>query len=108
MKIPLLTRRHTLVHRRLPLCLTAAYWFDYCESFVVLEVFNSCSCVEIFVETSPHKKHKKHKKHKHKKKHQANDDEEDTFVEVESLDEAIKPTIKLKIKLGGQTFGTKR
>ena len=63
--------------------------------------------LNFFSETSPHKKHKKHKKHKHKKKHQANDDE-DTFVEVESLDETVKPTIKLKIKLGGQTFGTKR
>ena len=64
--------------------------------------------LNFFSETSPHKKHKKHKKHKHKKKHQANDDEEDTFVEVESLDETVKPTIKLKIKLGGQTFGPKR
>ena len=108
MKIPLLTRPHTLVHGRLLFCWNAAYGFDYCDPFVILQVFNSSVYVELFVETSPHKKHKKHKKHKHKKKHQTNDDDEDTFVEVESLDEAIKPTIKLKIKLGGQTFGTKR
>ncbi len=53
------------------------------------------------------KKHKKHKKHKHKKKHQAGEDEDDTFVEVESVDEVVKP-IKLKIKLGGQPVAPKR
>ena len=61
---------------------------------------------------SPVKKHKKHKKHKHKKKYASPEegDDEDTFVEVESVDEPpVKSgAIKLKIKLGGQTVAAKR
>ena len=62
--------------------------------------------------SSPVKKHKKHKKHKHKKKHADAEEgeEEDTFVEVESVDDPpVKSgAIKLKIKLGGQTVAAKR
>ena len=65
---------------------------------------------------SPHKKHKKHKKHKHKKKREADgsDDGEFALEVTDPLEEQLSPTtplqpaIKLKIKIGGQTLGTKR
>lgn len=48
---------------------------------------------------SPTKRHKKHKKHKHKKKHDDGSGEEQIDI--------VQPGIKLKIKLGGQTIGSK-
>lgn len=57
------------------------------------------------------KKHKKHKKHK--KKHHRDDGHSFSSEALESLSDSgmlvLKPPqLKLKIKLGGQTLGTKR
>ncbi|XP_033870193.1 INO80 complex subunit B-like isoform X1 [Acipenser ruthenus] len=51
------------------------------------------------------KKHKKHKKHK--KKHQEEVGPSFSSEALESDSGVLKPQLKLKIKLGGQTLGTK-
>ncbi|XP_015200855.1 INO80 complex subunit B [Lepisosteus oculatus] len=52
------------------------------------------------------KKHKKHKKHK-KKHHQEEGGHSFSSEALESDSGVVKPQLKLKIKLGGQTLGTK-
>ncbi|XP_028658066.1 INO80 complex subunit B [Erpetoichthys calabaricus] len=52
------------------------------------------------------KKHKKHKKHK-KKYHHEEGGHSFSSEALESDSGAVKPQLKLKIKLGGQTLGTK-
>ncbi|MGH0169202.1 UNVERIFIED_CONTAM: hypothetical protein FKN15_059512 [Acipenser sinensis] len=52
------------------------------------------------------KKHKKHKKHK-KKHHQEEGGHSFPSEALESDSGVVKPQLKLKIKLGGQTLGTK-
>lgn len=54
----------------------------------------------------PHKKHKKHKHKKHKKKKGSEQDAEDGSGSP-TASEGGKPPLKLKIKIGGQTFGEK-
>ena len=66
-----------------------------------LRNFCLCHCLD-----SP-KKHRKHKKHRHKR-----ETSQDSFSLVSSPDGASvtspQPSIKLKIKFGGQTFSTQR
>lgn len=61
--------------------------------------------------TSPRKKHKKHKHKKHKKKRTADQDGEEGSgygsPEASVISESVKPALKLKIKIGGQTLGEK-
>ncbi|XP_023232367.1 INO80 complex subunit B-like isoform X1 [Centruroides sculpturatus] len=54
----------------------------------------------------PHKKHKKHKHKKHKRKKGSEQDAEDGSGSP-TASEGGKPPLKLKIKIGGQTFGEK-
>ncbi|GFT41655.1 INO80 complex subunit B [Nephila pilipes] len=57
----------------------------------------------------PHKKHKKHKHKKHKKKRGAEDGEEGSSGNSPGTpNEKFKAGLKLKIKIGGQTFGEAR
>ncbi len=53
-----------------------------------------------------HKKHKKHKKHKHKHKRSVGDEDEVEEINVTDDVDIVKPAIKLKIKIGGQTLET--
>ena len=76
--------------------------------------FKTCLIFLVDVEESPssaHKKHKKHKKkHKKKKSHGPGEDYSSELAssELGSQSDTGKPSIKLKIKIGGQTFGEKR
>lgn len=61
------------------------------------------------ISDSPHKKHKKHKKHRHKvNPAELEGSEEDEEVDIMQSSPSLKPAIKLKLKIGGQTLGTKR
>ena len=56
-----------------------------------------------------HKKHKKHKHKKHKKKKGLEDgDDGSGGGSPETPNENFKPGLRLKIKIGGQTFGEAR
>ncbi|GIY60041.1 PAPA-1 domain-containing protein [Caerostris extrusa] len=55
-----------------------------------------------------HKKHKKHKHKKHKKKRGTEDDDGSDGNSPGTPSEKFKPGLKLKIKIGGQTFGEAR
>ncbi|XP_071789414.1 INO80 complex subunit B-like [Asterias amurensis] len=63
--------------------------------------------------SSPYKKHKKHKHKKHKHKRSRSDysplHSPEPFLSSEAVmsDSSGKPQLKLKIKIGGQTLGTK-
>ncbi|XP_055936555.1 INO80 complex subunit B-like [Argiope bruennichi] len=57
----------------------------------------------------PHKKHKKHKHKKHKKKRGIDDADDGSGGNSPGTPgEKFKPGLKLKIKIGGQTFGEAR
>ncbi|GFS43617.1 INO80 complex subunit B [Trichonephila inaurata madagascariensis] len=57
----------------------------------------------------PHKKHKKHKHKKHRKKRGAEDGDEGSGGNSPGTpNEKFKTGLKLKIKIGGQTFGEAR
>ncbi|CAL1288663.1 unnamed protein product [Larinioides sclopetarius] len=57
----------------------------------------------------PHKKHKKHKHKKHKKKRGVDDADDGSGGNSPGAPgEKFKPGLKLKIKIGGQTFGEAR
>jgi hypothetical protein len=80
----------------------------------LIHVNSSIFTNDLFSSTdSPSKKHKKHKKHKHKKKRSDGDTEGDISMDMmgEMGDEDVdvvstgQPSIKLKIKIGGQTIG---